>query len=150
MIQALATYRFSMVISQGPRGTKRPAQDAYCETMGWKHGTYKRKVQVGSVIANNPGLDYQGKTDNEILDSAGLLPASRKKVAGNQLPIPKTPPNSAIFKAEIMRLKDEVQRLEDLVDEISGERDQYQAAYDSVVETNQSLQETINEYQEEG
>jgi hypothetical protein len=148
LIQAIATYRFSQVISEGRKRAPAGVIDSYCETMGWSKKQYHTKRKVGSVIANNPGIDYKGKSDREILDSAGLLPDSRKnKVTGNQLPV--TPPNSAIFKAEIMRLKDENTALQREIEEISAERDQYRDAYEGLQDEIYSLQETIRDYEDQ-
>ena len=146
MIQALATYRFSMVITEGRKRAPAGAIESYCERLGWSKKQYQTKKQVGSVIANNPGLDYHGKSDRDILDSAGLLPPS-KSSKGTKSPL-STPPNSAIFKAEIMRLKDENSNLREALEEEQSRSANLENKLEEAEEAIHSLQETIYEQQQ--
>ena len=138
MIQALATYRHSIVITAGRKRAPQGPIKSYCERLGWSKATYHRKRKVGSVIANNPGLDYHGKSDNEILDGAGLLAASKAtKVA--------LPTNSSIFKAEITRLNDRVTELEEALEEEQMRSANLENKLEEALEWVESLQETIYE-----
>jgi hypothetical protein len=142
-------YQYQKVIKEEVgHGNKAQLYRDFYEEHGWTRGTFFKKASIGRWIAENPETDITNLTETDILRELGTEKPKQIQQK-NLIKSTSVPTNSAIFKAQIVALKDENEELRSTIEELRAELDEAQSAGLELVEQLQDAHETIQEFEQD-
>jgi hypothetical protein len=143
-ITSVAAYVFAERLKEESHGSKSKVAKQFYTDLDWSRATYYQRVKIGQWVVDNQEIDTTVLTNKDILERIGE--STPRRISQKKLiSAPNVPTNSAIFKAQIVALKQELDDANELIDRLRAQRDEAREKGLEILEQLQDAHEEIAE-----